>query len=106
MASARNVSPNLMGGSGADREQRYPLRGFAVVRYVVRPSFRPHHASVHDLSGDGVALITNAPLAVGAVLALQLRFSESGWSSTGLAEVRHSTRLPEGGWLTGCRFAD
>ena len=95
-----------LGGADRDREHRYRPLGSTAVRYVVRPTFRLHHALVRDLSGDGLAIITGGPLEVGAVLALQMRFDGSVWSSTAVAEVRHSARLPEGGWLTGCRFVD
>ncbi len=72
-----------------------------LLKVLVRPSFQPQCAVVHDVSRRGIGLYLRGALPLGSRLALQLRGPHRGLSCVVSAHVVHSTAR-SGAWLLGC----
>ena len=101
---AESTTSDPIPGPDRRRERRQHLWGLPEVRFLLKPSFRPHRAVLLDLSAGGLALLTTYPLDAGSVLAVQLAAPDRRGMLCLLVEVRHVTELDSGGWQCGCAF--
>lgn len=87
--------------------RRYVCGRAAVVRFIVRPSYRSCEAIVRDVSATGVGLLAARPPVRGAVVALELVTPEFGGGLTRMARVvRVQRRGWLGRWVVGLRFIE
>jgi hypothetical protein len=87
------------------RESRYQFTEEPTVVFLAKPSFRPHEAGLRNVTSAGLALIAQRRFMPGTRLAIRMPTTDPHFSEVRLAEVRHFSAEPQGGWLLGCRFA-
>lgn len=61
-------------------------------------------AAIHDVSEQGLGLISPRRLELGAVLLIQVEDPDVGFKGTMTGQVRHATRQSDGSWRVGCRL--
>jgi hypothetical protein len=81
---------------------RHYCHGGLLVRFIVRPSFQPSGASVHDISPRGMGLLVRRQIPTGTPLAIQFQSRYTGVSGILTATVKHLERLADHCWLLGC----
>jgi hypothetical protein len=85
---------------------RFSCGGRPLVRLIVRPDFTPVPVGVCDLSCKGMGFLSEAPIDVGASIAVLWDFGPPKRWRTLLARIIHFQPRPRGGWLIGCEFED
>jgi hypothetical protein len=85
--------------------ERYYSNRKPPVRFIARPSTMSRRAFVRDVSARGLGLITDHPVEVGTLLAIQLCSATAGASYILSATVQHVTPHLDGIWLVGCSLS-
>jgi hypothetical protein len=85
--------------------ERYICRRHTEVRVLAKPGCSAFPATIRDISQLGIGLVAEKSCPPGAFLALRLRSRDARFSDLLTATVRHSTPLPDGGWLLGCALS-
>jgi hypothetical protein len=75
------------------------------VKYLIKPSFQAHQATIHDVSLGGIGLVHSRILQPETVLAILMRSLTANKSWIEVARVRHVTQIAEGNCLLGCLFS-
>jgi PilZ domain len=83
---------------------RRPCPGAVLVEFLVKPTFSRGRGQLRDLSAEGLGLLLLHRLDLGVVLFVRLPGLRPGSSVTQMARVMHTTRLPDGSWLVGCKL--
>jgi hypothetical protein len=86
------------------REERYHFEEQPVVVFLAKPSFRPRQGALRNVTNGGIALITSQRYPPGTRIVVRMPTTNPLLPDFRLAEVRHFSAVPNGGWLLGCRF--
>jgi hypothetical protein len=97
------LTPSSPPTTGSRAAERFPVNGGAACAFAHQVTEAPGTVRVRDVSMDGVGLILDRRVEVGALLAVGLDNQCKGFAKTVLVRVTHVTPAT-GGFLVGGSF--